>query len=77
MIDALNPEILVAGHQAVGTPNDPGATDFMRNYITDFKRFTEESASADELKMTMLEAYPDMAMVEKSLDGSTAGAFAE
>ena len=77
MIDALNPEILVAGHQGVDTPNDPAATDFMRNYITDFKAFTEESTSADELRTKMLEAYPGMAMVEKSLDRSTAGAFPE
>ena len=29
MIAALEPDILVAGHQAIGTPNDPGAIDFM------------------------------------------------
>jgi glyoxylase-like metal-dependent hydrolase (beta-lactamase superfamily II) len=77
MIDALNPAVLVAGHQAVGTPNDPAATDFMRNYILDFKTFTGESGSSEELKMKMLERYPNMAMVEKSLDGAVTRAFPE
>ena len=77
LIDALNPEILVAGHQAVGTPNDPGTTDFMRGYIDNFKAFAEESSSAAELRTKMLEAYPGMAMVEKSLDGAVARAFPE
>ena len=77
LIDALNPEILVAGHQAVGTPNDPGTTDFMRAYIDDFKAFAEESSSAADLRTKMLEAYPGMAMVEKSLDGAVARAFPE
>jgi hypothetical protein len=35
-IDALKPEILVAGHKSPNTPDDPRATQWMREYIADF-----------------------------------------
>ena len=73
-IKALNPKILVAGHQAQGTPNDPAAIDFMRNYITDFNAFKASSTSAEELKKKMLAKYPKLAL-ENLLDGAVGRAF--
>ena len=73
-IAALDPQILVAGHQAQGTPNDPAAIAFMRSYITDFAELTASSSSADELKTKVLEKYPDMAL-ETLLDGAAGRAF--
>lgn len=75
-IAARGPEILVAGHQAVGTPSDPGAIEFMRSYIRDFRRFTNESSSPEELIAKMLEAYPDMALVNL-LEGAAGRALAQ
>jgi glyoxylase-like metal-dependent hydrolase (beta-lactamase superfamily II) len=73
-IKALKPKILVAGHQAEGTPNDPAAIEFMRNYIADFNAFRMSSTSADELKKKMLAKYPKLAL-ENLLDGAATRAF--
>ena len=75
-IAALDSEVLVAGHQAVGTPNDPAAIDFMRNYISDFQEFGASSNSAEELIAAMLEEYPGMAL-ETLLEGAAGRAFPE
>jgi glyoxylase-like metal-dependent hydrolase (beta-lactamase superfamily II) len=60
-IDALNPEIVVPGHKRPSSPNDPAATQWMRQYIADFNRFKAESSSAAELKRKVLATYPDLA----------------
>ena len=73
-IEALEPAILVAGHQPQGAPNDPGAIEFMRNYIADFERFRAGSTSAAELEAKMREKYPGLAL-ENLLTGAAGRAF--
>lgn len=74
-IDALNPDILVPGHKGEGVPNDPAATQWMREYIADFNAFKAESATPDELKQRMLAKYADAAMPGR-LDQAVEAAFA-
>ncbi len=74
LIAALKPGVLVAGHQAQGSSNDPRAMEFMRRYISDFNEFKASSTSADELKKKMLGKYPKLAL-ESLLDGAAARAF--
>lgn len=76
MIRALDPEIVVAGHQGKGSPNDPSVLDFIPNYIDDFRRMAAESESAEELQGKMLEAYPGLAR-EDALETAATRAFAE
>jgi len=73
-IKRLNPKILVAGHQAEGTPNDPSAMEFMRNYIADFNAIRAASTSVEDLKKRMLAKYPNMAL-ETLLDMAAGRAF--
>src|SRR5262245_15229289 len=70
----LRPLVLVAGHQAQGSPNDPRAMNFMRQYIRDFEQFKAASSSAEELKKKMLTKYPKLAL-ENLLDGAVGRAF--
>jgi glyoxylase-like metal-dependent hydrolase (beta-lactamase superfamily II) len=74
-IDALDPVILVAGHKSPDAPDDPRATRWMREYITDFNTFKAESRTAAELKAKMLARYGDAAMPGR-LDQSVEAAFA-
>jgi glyoxylase-like metal-dependent hydrolase (beta-lactamase superfamily II) len=74
-IDALEPEILVAGHKSPNAPDDPRATQWMREYIADFNAFKAESTSAAELKAKMLAKYPTVAMPGR-LDQAVEAAFA-
>ena len=74
-IDALEPEILVAGHKSPNTPDDPRATQWMREYIADFNAFKADSASAPQLKEKMLAKYPTVAMPGR-LDQAVEAAFA-
>jgi glyoxylase-like metal-dependent hydrolase (beta-lactamase superfamily II) len=74
-IDALQPEILVAGHKRPETPNDPRATQWMRQYITDFNALKAASSSPAELKEKVLAKYPNLAMPER-LDQAVEAAFA-
>jgi glyoxylase-like metal-dependent hydrolase (beta-lactamase superfamily II) len=70
----LRPLVLVAGHQAQGSPNDPRAMNFMRLYIRDFEQFKAASSSAEELKKKMLAKYPKLAL-ENLLDSAVSRAF--
>jgi glyoxylase-like metal-dependent hydrolase (beta-lactamase superfamily II) len=76
MIRALEPGIVVAGHQAKDSPNDPAVLDFIPQYIDDFRRFAAESQSAEELEEKMREAYPGLAR-EDALETAAARVFEE
>jgi hypothetical protein len=76
MIRALEPGVVVAGHQAKDSANDPAVLDFIPQYIDDFRRFAEESQSAEELEEKMLEAYPGLAR-EDALETAAARVFEE
>lgn len=59
-IAALNPKIVVAGHQAKGTPNDPQVLNFIREYIGAFKLARLLSDSPESLQEKMLALYPNL-----------------
>jgi glyoxylase-like metal-dependent hydrolase (beta-lactamase superfamily II) len=59
LIDALDPDAVVAGHKRYGTDDSPRTIDQTRQYIRDFDRLDGETATADELYWQMLALYPD------------------
>jgi len=74
-IDALEAAILVPGHKAASAGNDPQATRWLRQYITDFNAFKAASSSPAELKEKVLAKYPGLAMPGR-LDQAVEAAFA-
>ncbi len=58
-IEALVPRAVVAGHKRAGRPDDPRIIEETRQYIREFDRLAETTASARELYERMLAAYPD------------------
>jgi glyoxylase-like metal-dependent hydrolase (beta-lactamase superfamily II) len=73
-IDALKPEILVPGHKRADLGNDPKATRWMREYITDFNTFKAQSKTGAELKAKVLAKYPKAAVPQR-LDQAVDAAF--
>ncbi len=57
-IEALGPRAVVAGHKRAGRPDDPGIIDETRQYIRDFDRVAESTATARELYEQVLAIYP-------------------
>jgi glyoxylase-like metal-dependent hydrolase (beta-lactamase superfamily II) len=58
-IEALKPRAVIAGHKRPGAADDPRIIEETRQYIRDFDRLVETSASAAELYDRMLALYPD------------------
>jgi len=73
-IMALNPAIIVGGHEKIGVGHDPNVIAWMKGYIGDFQTFKAASTSAAELKQKMLAKYPGLAM-ESLLDNAVNAAF--
>lgn len=61
-INALQPSIVVAGHQGRGAKNDLSAIAFMKQYIKDWDQNVAASKSAAEMKAKVLAQYPDLGM---------------
>jgi glyoxylase-like metal-dependent hydrolase (beta-lactamase superfamily II) len=61
-IAALNPEIVVPGHQAASAPNDASALVFMRKYMQDYAAALASSKSAGEFTSKMKSLYPNLGM---------------
>ena len=59
-IAALHPKIVVAGHQAKGTANDPQVLNFIREYIGAFRMARLVSTTPAELQEKMLKLYPGL-----------------
>jgi glyoxylase-like metal-dependent hydrolase (beta-lactamase superfamily II) len=59
-IAALGPEIVVAGHQARGTANDPQVLNFIREYIGAFRMARQTSPNWEELAAKMKVMYPGL-----------------
>ena len=57
-IEALSPRAVVAGHKRAGRPDDPGIIEETRQYIRDFDRIAESTATARELYDQVLAIYP-------------------
>lgn len=73
-IMALNPAMIIGGHEKPGVDHGPGVIQWMKTYISDFQTFRASSSNAAELKQKMLAKYPGLAM-ERLLDNAVNSAF--
>jgi len=74
-IAALNPKIVVAGHQAQGADSDADVLQFIPAYIDAFRAARAESANAAELVAKMKALYPGLGR-EDALEQAATQAFA-
>ena len=58
---ALQPKVVVAGHKLPDNLDDPQDIERTRQYLLDFNRVDEATATAMELYEAMLDLYPDRA----------------
>ena len=58
VIEGFGPRAVVAGHKRYGKDDNPRAIDETRQYIRDFDRLDEETATAEDLYQQMLAIYP-------------------
>ncbi|BBZ26651.1 MBL fold metallo-hydrolase [Mycolicibacterium madagascariense] len=58
---ALNPKHAVAGHKKASAPDTPEAIEASKQYLIDFSRLVESTASDLELYTEMNELYPEWA----------------
>ena len=61
-ITALQPTIIVPGHQGGGATDDISAISFMKQYIADWDKNVAASRSAAEMKAKVLAQYPNLGM---------------
>jgi glyoxylase-like metal-dependent hydrolase (beta-lactamase superfamily II) len=73
-IAALNPKIVVAGHQGKDSDSDADVLTFIPEYIDAFAEARASSANAEELVMKMKEKYPGLAR-EDALEQAANTAF--
>lgn len=73
-IAALNPDYVVAGHQAKGATSEASVLDFVREYIGAFRMARMLSANPQELQDKMLQMYPDLGRVD-ALEQAATRAF--
>ena len=59
IIEALNPTAVIAGHKRAGNDDSPRIIEETRQYIRDFNRVVDTTATARELYEEMLRLYPD------------------
>jgi glyoxylase-like metal-dependent hydrolase (beta-lactamase superfamily II) len=58
-IEALEPRAVIAGHKRAGRADDPAILEETRQYIRDFDRIAENTATARELYDQVLAIHPD------------------
>jgi hypothetical protein len=61
-ITALNPAILVPGHEGPGAKHDLSAIAFMKKYIADWDKNVAASKDAAEMRSRVLRRYPGLGM---------------
>jgi len=61
-IAALNPAILIPGHEGPGAKHDLSAIAFMKKYIADWDRNVAASKNAAEMRSRVLQQYPGLGM---------------
>ena len=75
-IEALNPRILVAGHQTQSTNNEPKeAISFMRTYIAEIAAMKASSTSAMDYEKKILAKFPNLALADRTLPRTLTAAF--
>ena len=73
-ISALQPAILIPGHEGPGAKHDPSAITFMKKYIADWDANVASSKDASEMKARVLRQYPGLGM-EFTLNDRVAAFF--
>ncbi|MBB4640185.1 MBL fold metallo-hydrolase [Rhizorhapis suberifaciens] len=58
-IDALKPKVVIAGHKRPENGDGPETIEETRQYLRDFDRLVDETASTSELYRAMLALYPN------------------
>ena len=61
-IAALNPAIVIPGHEGPGATRDMKGIEFMKKYIADWDMNVGRSANAAEMRANVLEQYPGLGM---------------
>jgi glyoxylase-like metal-dependent hydrolase (beta-lactamase superfamily II) len=61
-IAALNPKVVVPGHQKAGAKPQPSNVAFSKAYLTDFDAAAATSKTSDELQQKMKAKYPALAL---------------
>jgi glyoxylase-like metal-dependent hydrolase (beta-lactamase superfamily II) len=61
-IEALQPAIVIPGHQGPGATDDMSAIAFMKKYIADWDKNVAASSSPAEMKAKVLAEYPGLGM---------------
>jgi glyoxylase-like metal-dependent hydrolase (beta-lactamase superfamily II) len=61
-IAALNPSIVIPGHEGPGATRDMKAIDFMKKYIADWDANVSRSKDAGEMRANVLKQYPGLGM---------------
>lgn len=75
MISALNPKVVIAGHQKPGTGLSVGGVLATTNYIHNFNKVVKTTRDADIAKQQILKKYPALAL-PVILDFSIQNAYA-
>jgi len=61
-IMALQPQIIVGGHEGPGAKHDTSAINFMKKYIADWDANVTKSKNAAEMRENVLKQYPGLGM---------------
>jgi glyoxylase-like metal-dependent hydrolase (beta-lactamase superfamily II) len=61
-IAALNPAVVVPGHEGPGATRDMRSIDFMKKYIADWDVNVARSKTAAEMRVNVLKQYPGLGM---------------
>jgi glyoxylase-like metal-dependent hydrolase (beta-lactamase superfamily II) len=61
-ITALQPAVVIPGHQGPGATDDMSAIAFMKQYIADWDKNVARSKSGAEMKTKVLAQYPNLGM---------------
>jgi len=61
-IAALNPAIVIPGHEGPGATRDMRSIDFMKKYIADWDVNVARSKTATEMRANVLKQYPGLGM---------------
>src|SRR5688572_2074066 len=61
-ITALNPRIIVPGHEGPGATRDLRSIEFMKKYIADWDANVTRSKDAAEMRANVLKQYPNLGM---------------
>jgi glyoxylase-like metal-dependent hydrolase (beta-lactamase superfamily II) len=74
LISALNPVIVIPGHEGPGAKHDVSAITWMKKYIADWDKNVASSKDAAEMKAKVLKQYPGLGM-EFTLNDRVAAFF--